>query len=684
MKQSWYQKIWGTPWMKNTSIGISVVLLTALAFVGQRYADWLGASLVGVPSCVQDSGKIVTFPVPGVVNSLSQADIIQAIQDRKISTLHGKYYSTTPSQLVAFFNRIAGATSGQDLDSIQTEEYQSGGHIGIDVPVWYMEDKENASIVNPFTQAQVYKTWSLEEGSNTWGNAVTLCYSNEHGTYFGHFAHMKDAPSVTEGQILSNGEQLGIVGDTGNSHGAHLHFQVNKYARYNPYYTSDSTVMKSTFIDPLLLVINETLAYGGNVLVAGPEPTDNTPDANDLLSASIMNLSLTPTKDSAEVGEKVKITVDVKDEDGNPTSGKILITSSVPVGLPAEKEISDGSEELEITSSSAQDIKLTITNEDGDVSKNVTISFKAAEEEEVVEKEKEGVTSNDVKDIFTDIGSASSSEISAIQYLWDNKVTTGCSADKFCPNDNLNRAAAATFLIRAFYPQIDLSSVAIGSMPFSDVETSAWYAAPVYVAYLTNYNGVTKPVIIKGSDGKAMPASNVKLEEFSAMVLRVLNVEVVETEVWYEGYLSKMNQIGLVSTSEVSSYLGKSISRKMVARILHQATTWHQSNPSGLALTDTEKGVITETIETPQNLQVINNGIQVVLQWQDSSSGDMGYNVYRKIEDGSYELISEKVTDLMIGDPGIVSGKTFTYKIETVSLTSGNTSEASEEVSIQI
>jgi hypothetical protein len=188
---------------------------------------------------------------------------------------------------------------------------------------------------------------------------------------------------------------------------------------------------------------------------------------------------------------------------------------------------------------------------------------------------------------------------------------------------------------------------------------------------------------LKNQGGMAMPASSVKLEEFSAMILRVLKVEVVETEAWYEGYLTKMTQLSLISQSEASSYLGKSIPRKMVARILHQAVLWHQSNPSGLALTEAEKA-INETLETPQNLEVSNNGIQVVLQWQDSSSGNIGYNIYRKIEDGNYELISEKVTDLMVGDKGIVSGKTFTYKVETISLTTGKTSDESEEVSITI
>lgn len=700
MKTSWYKKLWDTPWLRNTTIGVGVILLTIIGFFGQKYADWLGASLVGVPSCVQDSGQIVVFPVAGVVNSITKSEITKAIEERKISSLHGKHYSNKADQLKATYQKIMRATNRQELTAVQTSEYQAGGHIGIDIPVWWHEDKENVPVLAPFTQAQVYRTFKVSEGSNTWGNGVTLCYSNEHGTYFAHFAHLKNEPTVTEGQVIKAGEQIGIVGNTGNSYGAHLHFQVNKYAKNNPYYTSDATVMRTTFIDPLLLASNVQLAYGGNVLVAGPTPT--TPTTN-LSTASIINLNLTPAKNEAAVGDKVQVTVEAKDEKGNPASGKILIASSVPVGLPTEKQITNGSGQLEISSAQAQDVKVTVSDENGKVKKDVTIAFKAEEPNtETTDNtsntaETVNTQSNNVSDIFTDIANVPSSEKNAIQYLWDNKITTGCSGDKFCPNDSLNRAAAATFLIRAFYSQIDLSKVSIGAMPFSDVDVSAWYAPAIYVANLSNYNGTEKPVFIKGSNGKAMPASDVKLEEFSAMILRVLKVEVLETDPWYTGYNDKMNKLGLISQSEVNGYLGKSIPRKMVARIIHQAVLWHKSNPNGLALTAAEKAptetAITEetvveeeviTIDPPQDLQIrTNSNGQIILEWLSSATPNTGYNVYRKTSSGDYELITSKLTTPQHMDFDAISGNSYTYKVEAEDLNTGEKSPASNEASIQ-
>lgn len=699
-KTAWYTRAWKTPWMRNTGIGIGVLLLTFLGYFGQQYAEWLGASLVGVPTCVTDTGKITVLPVSGVVSSLTEADIAKAIEEKKISSLHGKLYSKTPTQLKDTFTKMMSVTSGQDLSTLQSQEYEQGGHIGIDIPVWWSENKENMSIVSPFQNAEVYRIFKVSEGSNTWGNAVTLCFSNEHGTYFAHFAHMRDEPMVTTGQKITAGQQLGYVGNTGNSYGAHLHFQVNKFAKYNPYYTSDASVMKSTFIDPLLLVLREQLAYGGNVLVAGPTPATTT--ATDLAAASIMSLNLSPSASEAKVGEKVKVTVEAKDASGNPVSGKVLVSSSVPAGLPSEKQIVNGTGELEIAATEANNIKLTVTNEKGDVSKDVTVAFTAptpVPDTGTTTTSQTPDTTEDVKknveNIFTDIQSVTNSERDAIQYLWDNKITTGCAADKFCPSDSLNRAAAATFLIRTFYPTIDLNSVSIGTMPFSDVETSAWYAPAMYVASLTSYNGIEKPAFIKGSGGLAMPANNVKLEEFSAMILRVLKVEVTETAAWYEGYLTKMTEIGLISQSEVNNYLGKSISRKMVARILHQAKLWHDQNPNGLALPEpaSAESVVTEettpeplviAVEAPQSLTARKNASnQTILEWIPSTVPNTGYNVYRKTAGADFELIESKLTTPQYMDFSVEAGVSYTYKVETEDLNTGEKSASSNEIVVQ-
>ena len=44
--------------------------------------------------------------------------------------------------------------------------------------------------------------------------------------------HMREPASVVVGQMLSAGQPIGSVGDTGNASGCHLHFEVWEGAYY--------------------------------------------------------------------------------------------------------------------------------------------------------------------------------------------------------------------------------------------------------------------------------------------------------------------------------------------------------------------------------------------------------------------------------------------------------------------
>lgn len=57
-----------------------------------------------------------------------------------------------------------------------------------------------------------------------YGNVVIVNHNNGYVTYYGHLSRI----SVSVGQKLGQGSQIGIMGSTGRSTGTHLHFEIRK------------------------------------------------------------------------------------------------------------------------------------------------------------------------------------------------------------------------------------------------------------------------------------------------------------------------------------------------------------------------------------------------------------------------------------------------------------------------
>ncbi|WP_327127813.1 M23 family metallopeptidase [Streptomyces sp. NBC_01727] len=99
--------------------------------------------------------------------------------------------------------------------------WSSGSHTGIDFPV------ATGTSVKAITSGTVVTAgWG-----GAYGNEVVVKHADGHYSQYGHLS----ALSVSVGQTLSTGQQIGLSGATGNVTGPHLHFEV----RTGPAYGSD-------------------------------------------------------------------------------------------------------------------------------------------------------------------------------------------------------------------------------------------------------------------------------------------------------------------------------------------------------------------------------------------------------------------------------------------------------------
>lgn len=127
-------------------------------------------------------------------------------------------------------------------------------HAGIDYAA-----AEGTKIFSPVDGCVEFSGW------NTGGYGNLVIVRDTHG-YYHIFGHQSQLPTVKEGEEVSRGSFIGLVGNTGHSFGNHLHYQVNKptdmwhadvdpnkydYSEYIANAKANSTV-PSDFIGPIL------------------------------------------------------------------------------------------------------------------------------------------------------------------------------------------------------------------------------------------------------------------------------------------------------------------------------------------------------------------------------------------------------------------------------------------------
>lgn len=104
-----------------------------------------------------------------------------------------------------------------------TQFYKAGVHNGIDVV------NKNYTLGNIIAHTDGVVSEARDglgnmKGSNSYGNYVKIKHDNGYSTLYAHLA--KGTVRVSAGTKVSKGQVLGFMGDSGNSYGAHLHFEV--------------------------------------------------------------------------------------------------------------------------------------------------------------------------------------------------------------------------------------------------------------------------------------------------------------------------------------------------------------------------------------------------------------------------------------------------------------------------
>ena len=101
-----------------------------------------------------------------------------------------------------------------------------GGHNGVDLG-WRQDENENRVYANcKGTVVEVQDGLGNLQGSTgvqSWGNYVLIKHGNG---YHSRYAHLKSGILVKKGQEVDENTQLGVIGDSGNAYGRHLHFEV--------------------------------------------------------------------------------------------------------------------------------------------------------------------------------------------------------------------------------------------------------------------------------------------------------------------------------------------------------------------------------------------------------------------------------------------------------------------------
>jgi len=217
---------------------------------------WANPEIERNPDRISVGDQINMLPVNGVLHTVRQGDTLSSIASKykvDIEAITGYSFNNLESatdsltvgteiivpggekplvaqQVVAAYSGPipSRATKGSGVFAWPTSGNVTqgywGGHAAIDIGSW-----TGASVKVADAGYVTYVGYGWSSG---YGNHVIVDHGNGYSTVYAHL----NSVFVSPGENLGRGEQLGTVGNTGNSTGPHLHFEIRyQGVRRNPY-----------------------------------------------------------------------------------------------------------------------------------------------------------------------------------------------------------------------------------------------------------------------------------------------------------------------------------------------------------------------------------------------------------------------------------------------------------------
>lgn len=494
-----------------------------------------------------------------------------------------------------------------------------GSHLAVDIKI------PNGTPVYAIANGTVIKTSNQTSGFGhhivvQHNNFPTLDNPNASETMYSSYSHLGNV-MISEGDVISKGEQIATSGATGTASTPHLHFQMdNDEAPWHPYWpftwseASDagldfySAVNAglgkengiATTVNPMKYVQayldGEYVAADNNDDSANPDSYVPEEDTSEEPVAEEPEVVEEPEViEEPEVVEEPEVIEEVMEPEEEPRDPPVInfefeVLPKYYIGQGSDFSIflrDQYGEKFEgftgdivvqsvnnkITSSPA-----IVTNLDFDKSGILSGEFKNMKEgrdklllEYNGQKYYSGwfVIEDPVEKVsFTDVPE-DHEYYNAINYLVTEGVVAGYPDGTFRPDKTVSRVEALKFIYEGLK-----ESISSGNLPFSDVSKGEWYGSYLYTAYKDN-------VVDGYPDGTFKPSKTVNKAEFYKILFNGMKVDIspkldrspfkdVDKNEWFAPFVAYAKEIGIIDPNTTTLKPSEGMSRGEVAYAIYK------------------------------------------------------------------------------------------------------------------